>query len=98
VRAQQPAGNEHAVRHTVTPKQFLFHAIGSRTRTVTRPVTRTRRIHEPAQDLGTNAVTACRCKDTAGSARRFTNFKMPTVAIERILSGYSQPVAPGGAP
>ena len=98
VAAQQPAGGEHAIRPAVTPKQFLFHAIGSRTRTVTRAVTRSWHIHEPARDLGTNAAPPCRCKDTAGSARRFTNLKMPSVAIERILSGYSQTAAPGGAP
>jgi len=75
---------------TVTPKQFLFHVIASRTRTVTPPVTRIWRVQEPSRELRTNSVTAWHCQGLAISARRFTNLTVPTFAIERSLSGYSK--------
>ncbi len=92
VLTQQPAGDVQVDLQTVTPKHFLFHTIGSRTRTILRPVTRTWHIQEPVREFGTNAVPACRCKVSAARPRRLTNFKKQMFAIERILSGHSEPV------
>jgi hypothetical protein len=92
VIAQHPDGDVQAVPPAVTPKQFLFHAIGSRTRTVTRPVTRAWHIQDLGRKLEANAISVCRCNDSAVGTRRFRNLKMPAFAIERTLSGYSKPV------
>lgn len=92
VIAQHPDGDVQAVPPAVTPKQFVFHAIGSRTRTVTRPVTRAWHIQDPGRALGANAISACRCNDSAVGTRQFTNLKIPAFAIDRVLFDYSEPL------
>ena len=77
---------------TVTPKQFLFHAIGSTARTVPRLVTRTWRIQATVHELGTNAVSLCRCQDSAARQRKIPKLKIAKSVVERILCGSSEPL------